>query len=118
MSTGETGYICMLMTRTVLNSDFVEQVRIRCIVIPDSIKTIGILCLLEVIFPVYMQLLMRRGGLDDLDELVYLQTEDKLIYVGPPGFWPESALLIGGGDFEKVKIRNKRKYMHFLMNMP
>ena len=61
MSTGETGYICMLMTRTVLNSDFVEQVRIRCIVIPDSIKTIGILCLLEVIFPVYMQLLMRRG---------------------------------------------------------
>ena len=59
-----------------------------------------------------------KGGLDDLDELVYLQTEDKLIYIGPPGFWPESALLIGGGDFEKVKIRNKRKYMHFLMNMP
>lgn len=46
-----------------------------------------------------------------MDELVYLQTEDKLIYIGPPGLGPASDDLVADG-FVKVKIRNKWKYMY------
>lgn len=55
--------------------------------------------------------LNEKGGFDDLDELVYLQTEDKLIYIGPPGLGPASDDLVADG-FVKVKIRNKWKYMY------
>ncbi len=55
-----------------------------------------------------------KGGWDDLDELVYLQTDDKLIYIGPPGPGPVSEDLVADG-FVKVKIRNKWKYMYPLL---
>ena len=51
-----------------------------------------------------------KGGLDFLDELVYLQTEDKLIYIGS-GLGPASDGVVADG-FVKVKIRNKWKYMY------
>lgn len=57
-----------------------------------------------------------KGGFDDLDELVYLQTDDKLIYIGPPGIGPTSAYLVYSAcGFVKVKIRNKRKYMRRML---
>lgn len=59
-----------------------------------------------------------EGGWDDLDELVFLQTDDKLIYIGPPGPGPASAYLVNAADgFVKVKIRNKRKYMRPILMM-
>lgn len=59
-----------------------------------------------------------EGGWDDLDELVFLQTDDKLIYIGPRGPGPASASLVNAaGGFVKVKIRNKRKYMRPILKI-
>lgn len=59
-----------------------------------------------------------EGVWDDLDELVFLQTDDKLIYIGPRGPGPASASLVNAADgFVKVKIRNKRKYMRPILKI-